>query len=257
MKIFDTSKHLLIQPYKQGVKIIKPDNNNIFLSSIGNIFSLPINAFFINHDSIFVAANHQTLVTNLPGGNHGYFSKKDLIGKKMEDLFKTDTAEKLIHDNNIIMHCKKEMAILEERVLRLDELNFSAISFKFPVYNIEDKIIGILGLSAIIESMRFLNIPPLANTIETIIKTGIFPQANLTSNKLLPGYPINGIYLSAQEIKCLHLLIAGKTIKMIAKILNISPRTVEHYLENIRHKLHANSKSELIEKVIYFLWPDF
>ncbi|MBA2648995.1 MAG: response regulator transcription factor [Legionella sp.] len=38
--------------------------------------------------------------------------------------------------------------------------------------------------------------------------------------------------------------------------MELSPRTVEHYIENIKQKLNVTSKSELIEKVVQELWPE-
>ena len=44
------------------------------------------------------------------------------------------------------------------------------------------------------------------------------------------------VYLTKQQSKCLLLLMAGKTAKMIGLQLQISHRTVEHYFEDIRHQ---------------------
>ena len=44
-------------------------------------------------------------------------------------------------------------------------------------------------------------------------------------------------------------MIRGKTAKEIAVILNLSPRTIEHHIENIKIKTNSDSKSELIDKM--------
>ena len=63
------------------------------------------------------------------------------------------------------------------------------------------------------------------------------------------------LHLTNKEIECLDLIMHGKTSKMIGKILNISYRTVETHMENIKKKLNIQSKSELIDfifdQVIY------
>jgi DNA-binding CsgD family transcriptional regulator len=56
--------------------------------------------------------------------------------------------------------------------------------------------------------------------------------------------------LSERQTECLFFLLRGKTAKEIAKILNISPRTTECHLEEIKYKLNCATKSELIEKAI-------
>jgi DNA-binding CsgD family transcriptional regulator len=53
--------------------------------------------------------------------------------------------------------------------------------------------------------------------------------------------------LSLRELQCLHFLAKGSTSKDIALALQISYRTVEHYLSNIRNKAGCADKAELIE----------
>ena len=76
------------------------------------------------------------------------------------------------------------------------------------------------------------------------------------SKNIMPGFHINDVCFSKQEIKCLRLLIAGKTIKLIGQHLSLSPRTVEFYLDNIKRKLNVKTKSELIEKVVQCIWTE-
>lgn len=56
--------------------------------------------------------------------------------------------------------------------------------------------------------------------------------------------------LTEKQENCIFLLIRGKTVKEIAKILGISPRTVESHLEAVKNKLNCQNKSEIIEKAI-------
>ena len=57
------------------------------------------------------------------------------------------------------------------------------------------------------------------------------------------------VLLSKREAECAKHLITSKTMKEIAKRMEISPRTVEHYLNNIKNKIGCWSKSELIEEL--------
>ena len=52
--------------------------------------------------------------------------------------------------------------------------------------------------------------------------------------------------LTPRELECLKQLCLGKTAKQTANALNVSPRTVETHLENIRIKTNLNSKLSLI-----------
>jgi len=46
--------------------------------------------------------------------------------------------------------------------------------------------------------------------------------------------------LTKRELDCLNYTIQKKTSKEIAKMLKISYRTVEKYLENIKRKMHVH-----------------
>lgn len=56
--------------------------------------------------------------------------------------------------------------------------------------------------------------------------------------------------LTQKQQICLFWLIRGKSLKEIAKILKLSPRTIECHLDTIKIKLHCQYKSEIIEKAI-------
>ncbi|HXF90919.1 MAG TPA: helix-turn-helix transcriptional regulator [Candidatus Nitrosotenuis sp.] len=52
--------------------------------------------------------------------------------------------------------------------------------------------------------------------------------------------------LSRQETLCLKLIVQGKSLKEIAHFLNLSPRTIEDYVSNIRSKTGISSRSGLV-----------
>lgn len=54
------------------------------------------------------------------------------------------------------------------------------------------------------------------------------------------------IYLSWRERECLLHLSTGKTMKEIARLINLSPRTVEYYINTLKQKTKSNTKSSLI-----------
>lgn len=76
---------------------------------------------------------------------------------------------------------------------------------------------------------------------------------NLDKNKFmekikLNSYKIDNINASVshREIQCLSYIKKGYTNKAIASILDISPRTVESYINNLKLKLNKSSKLELV-----------
>jgi DNA-binding CsgD family transcriptional regulator len=55
------------------------------------------------------------------------------------------------------------------------------------------------------------------------------------------------IVLTKREAECLYLFSKKHTMKEIAAILKLSPRTVESYINNIRDKAMCSTKAELTE----------
>lgn len=73
-------------------------------------------------------------------------------------------------------------------------------------------------------------------------------EKNIQSLKKVKRSKRDELVLSKRQKEILHWVGYGKTIKEIAKILNLSPRTVGHYFETIKSKFNVNTKSELITK---------
>jgi DNA-binding CsgD family transcriptional regulator len=55
-----------------------------------------------------------------------------------------------------------------------------------------------------------------------------------------------------RELECMQYLAAGNTAKTTAKKLNLSPRTVEVYLEKIKEKFGVKRKTEILTKLYNF-----
>ena len=65
---------------------------------------------------------------------------------------------------------------------------------------------------------------------------------NITLNK----------FLTAKELSCLKHVIQGLSAKETAQLMNISNRTVEKHIENIKNKLKCKNKSALILKSLQY-----
>lgn len=72
-------------------------------------------------------------------------------------------------------------------------------------------------------------------------------KKQINSSDLLGAHKILG--LSKRESECAYYLTRGMTMKLIAKTMGLSPRTIEFYIENIKDKLNCNSRSELIARM--------
>lgn len=66
----------------------------------------------------------------------------------------------------------------------------------------------------------------------------------------LGSNPRSDLRLAPKESECLFYVLRGKTVKQIAKIQNVSPRTIEDHLNNLKYKFKVQSKAELISVAI-------
>tara|TARA_A100000171_G_C2125729_1_gene143393 strand:- start:412 stop:1128 length:717 start_codon:yes stop_codon:yes gene_type:complete len=62
------------------------------------------------------------------------------------------------------------------------------------------------------------------------------------------------VKLTVREEECLKLISNGLTFKGIGKKLNISSRTVETYINNLKYKLNKNPKSDLASIYNDYQW---
>jgi DNA-binding CsgD family transcriptional regulator len=93
----------------------------------------------------------------------------------------------------------------------------------------------------------FIHVFPLFNPNVNGLMEGLIKNdpANLQNNYYIGKNPSN-IHLTHKESECLFYLIRGKSSKFIANAMNISCRTVEFHIDNLKHKFASRNKSELI-----------
>ena len=75
-------------------------------------------------------------------------------------------------------------------------------------------------------------------------------------------YYLNGsfanIYLTQREAECMQLLMQGSTYKQAGTALDLSARTVEFYLKNIKKKMNLRKKSEVVSALENMpFWSNF
>jgi len=158
----------------------------------------------------------------------GFSSPEKIIGKTDHDLFLPFLEERgikeIVNLDQAIMFYDIEKTVIEIGINQ-SKLKAKYISKKAPLKNKYDKIIGIVGTSLEITDQISTNILTISST----------------ENLKIPK-------LSQRQIECLYYLFRGLTNKQIAKTLNLSPRTIETYVEQLKNKLACNTKSELIAK---------
>ncbi len=69
---------------------------------------------------------------------------------------------------------------------------------------------------------------------------------DIVANKIQVKGKFGEVGISKRELECLKYLVKSYTQKEMAKAMMLSPRTVETYLNNLKHKLGYQSKAECI-----------
>lgn len=62
--------------------------------------------------------------------------------------------------------------------------------------------------------------------------------------------PYDHIYFTAREADIVLGVLHGLSTPQIAINLSLSPRTVESYLQNIKHKTHSQRRDQLVRFII-------
>ena len=63
---------------------------------------------------------------------------------------------------------------------------------------------------------------------------------------------VSSLNLTNRKVECLYYLVKGMTQKQIASHLHLSPKTIEHYIEQLKQQLNCDSRYELISKALSY-----
>ncbi|MBU0744420.1 MAG: LuxR C-terminal-related transcriptional regulator [Gammaproteobacteria bacterium] len=205
-------------------------------------FSQPIENFFKFGDKLHFAwkdLNSAFLGCSDFLGEESGLTPSNLIGLTDRDLIWGSRADQYRKDEEMVLNSRSTRFIYEP--LKTVEGEVSLITFKTPLISSSGLIEGIFAVAFALEKNSLLEVTKLINYL------GI-----LTPDKMLSHLSDQTItkHLSKREQECLFYLTQGKGIKEIAKLLTLSPRTIETHIDNIKSKLHCHSRSSLISKVM-------
>ena len=68
--------------------------------------------------------------------------------------------------------------------------------------------------------------------------------------RLYLGETYSGVYLTYRESQTMLELLKGHTIRQAADCLELSPRTIEYYIKNMKSKFKCRTKSALIGEIL-------
>lgn len=209
---------------------------------------------------------YEKVIHQMPGfiGIHDMQSKIVLVNQSAAKIMGFKSADEVPGTRYADMKCKASED--EESFEAQDKLIFSGkkkkVSFlsyhqytdgwklilgeKSPLIN-EDKIL--VGLMSYWSDIIKYNLVDISRFL--INSTRKFTNLNDKKFTYLIEDSIDEQYcLSNRQLECLFFLIRGKSDKEIAKILHLSPRTVESYINEIKLKMNCLTRSQATEKAI-------
>ncbi|GAB4393502.1 MAG: FxSxx-COOH system tetratricopeptide repeat protein [Gammaproteobacteria bacterium] len=160
--------------------------------------------------------------------------------------------------------------LLEKKYQHALEALFDALAYKQKIYNTDAHISVVETKLKIMEVYSYLKKAALLNNmkrdIEVLLEkisehnppkvskffkkftelTRLKPSKSASKNKIIIHTQGRLISISKREQECLEQLMEGCGTKAIASKLNISARTVETHLDNLRDKFKAKTRVELV-----------
>jgi DNA-binding CsgD family transcriptional regulator len=247
-RLYDTSSELTLYRYNNGIGLLRPDfknKQNIYPprldthQTVADILQYPFSTYFTSKDSVLQCYNEGCQIAV------GLSSLRAGLEKRLDQMIPRTIADKVILNNNEVIKSKQDK-IFEEFTISHNDQDIVFLTVKSPWYDKENKIIGTFGCSIALDG----NSSNLVNFITMIKQLGLLNSSYYCDKLISSKITLNNWYLSQRETEVMHYIARGKSAKQTAKVLEISPRTVEQHLENIKIKVGVSSKSDLISKVI-------
>lgn len=182
---------------------------------------LPGSIYWKDRDGIYLGRNRYSLLKCQAIGCEDEYSTRDsIIGKTDFDYLPRKTAEFFRDNDSLVIQTQSEI-IQNESILLPNNITLMQISCKKPLYDKCGYIIGIIG-----------------NTIDVTS----FGNTSLKND--------SNVSLTKRQLDCLYYLVKGMTKKQIGKIMELSHRTIEDYLDLVKYKLKCRTKTDLITKAL-------
>jgi DNA-binding CsgD family transcriptional regulator len=176
--------------------------------------------------------------------------------KKIEDIFQvsdynipckiSESAEIWQQNDRKVILAKKAIQFFEILIYSDEKIRLF-FTTKTPKLNEKNEVIGTYGHSLDVSNL-FSQLPKILNRIGG-------KNNSISQNAYVIG-DHSGFHLTFRQSKCLFFVIRGKTSKEIAKILNLSFRTIEFHIEELKNKFNCKTKNDLIDAAIAYGFVD-
>jgi len=184
--------------------------------------------FVKDKSSRYLYANKPYMTLN------GINSLDEIIGELDESRpgLEPEICEVLREQDQKVMNTEKELLILDIYPYNTNEWRIF-LTTKTPLYSPDsNEVIGTIG--SLTDLSKFRLVPTLLNKMLSIT----------------PSTDNNHSKLSKRQKEILVHMMGGRTAKEIAKDLDLSPRTVDVHINNLKLMFNCERKSEIIYRAI-------
>jgi two-component system aerobic respiration control sensor histidine kinase ArcB len=144
--------------------------------------SMPGHVYWLNSDNVYEGCNDNQ------ARSFGLSSRHNITGKRNCDLIMDSQICEIIDKNNLAVIKEGKIQILEERAILHDGIERIYLSHKLPIFDQEQKVIGLLGISLDISEHK---------KYENDLKIGL-EQTNLSLEHIVSNMP-NHVYWKNAE----------------------------------------------------------
>ena len=211
------------------MKIFKQqsDNKELFAFNPAGLSHLPCHVFWKNTAGFYLGYSDYGAISL------GFRSGKDIIGATDFEIFPRETALIFREIDQKVILCKFEIFITHEVKIKTG-IMVTFFTHEIPLFDMDQKIIGVLGIALLRQQ---------SGGKVDLISSQNYCAIPSQKRPCLPD-------LSHQEQECVEQLCRGLSVKEIARKMQLSPRTVETYLERSKIKFNCSKKADLISKFI-------
>lgn len=210
--------------YANGFPTIDSEMEAFFKSAPASCYSKDKKGKYLEVNDLFIYTSNSTRAS-------------DILGKTDRDMTWQKEAPLMMQNDSKIVCLEKSGTFIESAYCFGNKIRYF-LSHKLPLLNRAGKKIGSIGTSFLLDDFHVVT--DWLKSAGFVINDDPIKFLNTQKNQ----------ELTPRQIDCVICLVKGMSVKQISKQLNLSAKTVEHYLAAIRKKLRCSTRYELISKAL-------